>query len=907
MSKPKTHFIVACILLCAASVSSTAQGIFNQRLDFEARDLPIGPALLNLSRASGVIIGFSEAIFEKPVRVNFSARNERLSVILDALLESTGTGWRESGGQVLLFKKTPPEISLYGFVEDAESGERLAGAVVADLTHGHAVRTNGYGFFSLSIPAGEDARLAAHFLGFEKVEIKVSGKKAAQKPLFLALKPRADLAEVVIFADSTERSSLTPVFTKKEENLMQVPLGLLTALGGEPDLMRGAALLPGIGSSVDGLGGWSVRGGDLDQNRMVVDDALVFNPGHGLGLFSIVSPSAVRSAQIWKGDAPARLGGSAASILEVRTREGNVFRPAAAASLGWLAGEILLEMPLKNERGAVLFSGRKSFVSPIFKIVTRRDPETDGVGGESDYTFSDAHFKINWSFDARNRLFLSLFATGDRFSDSLSFSESFASDSLTTFDFSVVSNSSDSWRNRFAALRWNHIFSEKCFANTTLTASRFYLRATTRETVTFDGDIFETPEQSLSQTDLRDFSVKTDLDWLPGENLVLRAGAQFSRTDVLPFYFRGAGQFPEWAYDPDDAETLSPGRDLQFESGLTLAGYGETEFSPRQDLRFRLGFRGEVYINAEKTRFLPQPRLYAEKKWRNGFSNWLSFHSMAQTLRTVSPNTIESLGDLWLLASEYLPPQRAHQVGAGVGWERRDWALRLDFFAKKMTNIEEYFFDWTGQDTVYYNDITYQNGIRQWENEIETGRGRAFGAEFFAEKKSGRTTGWLALTLGRSERKFEKLSRGRWFPARFDRLVNLKIAAIHRFSDRFSVSAVWQFASGDAISRLLIFSDAKNPRVRLVDLHRGNFPVTRFGNGDFRQSAQHHLDVSLQYQWKKGRFEQAVSLGVYNVYRQKNRHFTYWRVAETNGFPAEVETPVFGLPFLPHLTWRGSF
>lgn len=281
---------------------------------------------------------------------------------------------------------------------------------------------------------------------------------------------------------------------------------------------------------------------------------------------------------------------------------------------------------------------------------------------------------------------------------------------------------------------------------------------------------------------------------------------------------------------------------------------------------------------------------------------------MAQSLRTVSPNSVESLGDIWLLSSEGLPPQRVEQAVFGAGVTRRDWALRVEFFAKKMRNVEEYFLDWSQQDSVLFllpeEIVEYEDGLRQWEKEIEIGRGRAFGAELLAEKKTGRTTGWLALTVGRSERKFKKLSQNRWFPARFDRLAHLKIAAIHQLNAHFSVSAAWQYATGDAISSLLIFNDHK---VRLLDLHRGGIPTERLGYGDFRQPAQHRLDVALQYRWQMGRFTQCISLGAYNVYGQKNRHYTFWVLSEMDEFGQMVQTRVNGLPFLPYLTWSGRF
>ncbi|MCB0533347.1 MAG: TonB-dependent receptor [Lewinellaceae bacterium] len=897
--------------LCVGAYSGTAQNILGQRLNFEVSNQPLNETLLNLSRASGVAIGFSDQLFDAPQRISISSKNEKLSAILDRLLGSSNLGWRESNGQILLYKKPPPDRVLSGFVEDATNGERLVGAFIMELQSGRSATTNGYGFFSLRLPGNQSARLIVSMLGFQLAKLELSSGQA--RNLVLPLQPvQTAMMEVEISSDSVAEQ-YRPFFEKKEENLARLPFDLLPALGGEADLMRTAVLLPGIESSIDGLGGWSVRGGDTDQNLVLVDDAVVFNPVHGLGLFSVFNPDIVRSARLWKGDAPAYLGGRAASALDVRTREGNLQQIAGSVSLGWMAARLSLEAPLKKEKSAMLFSMRRSLAGPVLKYFTRKAMEKDGLEGETDYHFADLNWKVFWTFDTRNRVYLSLYEGRDYFDDYRKFVQidSFGGGGPNFAAFSIDFGSQYQWKNRFASLRWNRIFSENCFANTTLTASHFALRASSQNRFSLNdpgtGEFYSDTSSSVSQTKLLDYSLKTDVDWYANDRLTMRGGFQASVLRVLPFYYFGNSQtLPYWVA-LDDENLPEASSDVKYEQGTTLALHGEAEWMPGPNWRLRAGLRAESFSNRGETWFMPQPRISIEKKWNRGYSWSASWSTLTQVLRTVSPNYIESTGDIWLLAGPALPPQRTHQLTTGMGWSGSGWAVRADVFLKKMHRIETYSARWiTFTDTIDFTNpeqfVFYDNGFRSWEQEVELGQGRAAGLEVFLEKTTGTTTGWISWTLSKSERRFENLNNDQWFPARFDRRHHVKLVVLQRLGDHFVVSANWQLASGDAISRLLISSGG---RTRLQDLHGQGLTVERLGFGDYRQPWQHRLDVNVVWHWQSGSVKQQISAGFYNVYNRKNTYFTYWTESDPyGGFTAQK---INGLPWLPHLTWSLRF
>ncbi|MCC6412968.1 MAG: TonB-dependent receptor plug domain-containing protein [Saprospiraceae bacterium] len=899
----------ALLVCCCAGYADAQTAAWTQSYNLDATRLSRSEALLELSSASGVVIGFNEQLFGgNKTTVGKHFRQEKLAGILHGILEGVDVGWKLEGEQVLLFKKQPPDQTLSGFVEDATSGERLVGAFVYEQVSGRSVTTNNYGFFSLRVPAGKPAVLLVSMFGFQLTQLKVEAGR--ENRIVMPLQPVAPfLPELTVSGDSSE-VRMKPFFSKMEDNLANLPIHRMPALGGETDLMRSAALLPGVESSIDGLGGWSIRGGDPDQNLVLIDDAVVFNPSHGLGLFSVFNPDIVRSARLWKGDAPVRLGGRASSALDVRTREGNLQQFSASASLSWMAARLAVEGPIVKDKGSFLLSFRRSLAGPVLDHFTRKKYEQTAEKLTTSYFFSDINLKTNWVFNTRNRVYLSLYQGRDRLSDER---VSVYRDSSIggewpgqEYYFQYRTETNYDLKNRFASLRWNFLLSDNAFVNTTFTASRFNLKS--NSTTFLSSDTY--PELNglsfaeLSQSQLQDVSVKSDADWFKNDRLTLRTGVQVSWMQVLPFYYSGDNSMrPEPWIGFDSLGNPIVGDVVLQEKGLSVSTYGEAEWMPRPDVRVRGGLRAELYSSRGKTFFLPQPRLSLEKNWNNGLTASFSTGIMAQVLRTVSPNVLETTADLWLLANPALPPQKTWQSSVGMAKTWPGWTARAELYYKAMANIEEYNAEWfTVKDTVVWEEpvVDYVDGYRQWENEVSLGRGRSMGLECMLEKTTGRTTGWLSYTLARSDRQFDDLNNGQWFAARFDRRHHVKMAVIHRIGKHFSLSANGQFASGDAISTLFISLE----NARLIDLQTAGVQAIRLGYGDQRQPVQHRLDVGAAWEWQSKKWSQQISAGVYNVYNQSNRYYTYYTSPDGD---LMLEQKINGLPLLPYVSWRGSF
>lgn len=871
--------------------------------DFNTENQPLSEALLELSRVSGVAFSFDGALFEKDPVVRLKLQQCNLETALKRLLEGSGVGWRLHQGQVVLFRRAPEYLLLSGYVEDAASGERLIGARVIDLHSGRSVLSNSYGYFCLKTPEGGDPLLAVYTLGYQALKWPVQPGKT--KGLILKLSAQPYLMKEVSVSNSASGQQKSGRYHRHvAENLAHLRLKNTPSLGGEADLQRVIALEPGTSSSFDGLGGWSIRGGESDQNLVLMDDAVVFSPLHAFGLFSTFNPDVVRSAQLWKGDAPARLGGGASSVMEVRTREGNMQRPAGAVSLGWLASRASIEIPLKKERAALLLSFRRSLGGPVLQYFMNERTQSDSTSADLRYFFNDFNLKTNWVINRNNRLYLSLYSGRDYYDDRRSYQftydNGFEMDSVR-----IQGQSKHNWNNRFISLRWNHLFSERCFANTTLSRSVFELSSRTSSGVTFSAipGFNSIVSSSLSSTQLRDLSLKTDVDYYVSPEMTIRGGFQLSETRLRPFFFYNTDFITplDWVV-VDSTGYITPVNEVKAEKALNLAVYAMIDRQITEALQVSAGLRAERFI--AETGSLPafQPRLSAWYRLGNGFSLGANVHWTTQFYRVVSPNYIESLGDFWLLATPELPAQRNRQTVLQLQKIfTKGWAIKVEAFHKRLYNIDEYYQYWVNFDPNLLP--VYVDGLRLWQQEVQLGEGRVRGLECSIEKTTGRLSGSISCTFSRSERRFEVLNGGQWFPARFDRTYYLKSLLHYRVGKHFSVAAAWHLASGDAISRLL--TGGGITKFKFLDLLQSGSSFERLGYGDYRQPLQHRLDLNANWQWRSKALEYQISAGLYNAYDQRNPHFTLW--IDNGQSPYPVRQRINGLPLLPHLNFGLKF
>ena len=503
-----------------------AQSPLDERVDFQVTNSSVADALRQLSAATQIDIAFSDQFFAETAPLNLQFQQSPIREILLKILEGTTIDFKLIDAQLVLFRATRPppakRHTISGYIEDASTGEALIGATVYSQAHQKGTLSNEYGFFSLTLPAGE-TQLTYSYLGAQAKRQSLALQKNAH--LRVALDRSILLSEVIVTpTDSAKLSLAMPIAA---EHIRMEHLQVQPDVGGETDLIRSAQLMPGVQSGADGWGGLYVRGGNADQNLMLLDGVPVYNVSHLLGLFSIYNTDAIRSARLLKGHFPARFGNRISSVFDVRTREGNQKAWTGSAALGLISGTATIEGPIAKKKGAVLLSYRRTHSNFLLDAVNQK-AFMNAEQGSTFYQFSDFNAKINYTFSPQDRVFLSFYQGNDDFG---------METSEETDEGIEESETNLSWGNLITALRWNHLFSDQLFSNTTLTYSRYrYNNSSLDVSEAFEPEDPEEEDFFFYEfaSDNQDWAIKTDFEYLPSPGHYIRFGAGYTRHEFNP-------------------------------------------------------------------------------------------------------------------------------------------------------------------------------------------------------------------------------------------------------------------------------------------------------------------------------------------------------------------------------------
>lgn len=777
---------------------------------------------------------------------------------------------------------TAEKHSISGYIKSAKDGEALigAGVYVEELKSG--TTANAYGFYSLTLPAGT-YHLKFLFQGYTSKVQEVDLSK--NQTLNVELEETAkDLNEVVITGQKAEIEANVKSVQMSVAKMDIKTIKSIPPLLGEVDLVRAVQLLPGVTTVGEGAQGFNVRGGSIDQNLILLDEAPVYNSSHLLGFFSVFNPDAVKDVKLYKGGIPAQFGGRLSSILDVRMKEGNNKKLSVNGGIGTIMSRFSIEAPLKKDKASFIIAGRRSYIDILAQ------PFLNSAASGSRLYFYDLSGKVNWKIDEKNTVFASGYLGRDvlRFGDQFQFN----------------------WGNRTGTVRWNHVFSQKLFLNTTLLASNYdYSLGVPSGVQQFNwtSNIINTSGKAdftyyLNPDNTLTFGVSTiKYTFKPGS--IESGAASIFSSQGLPYqraYESAAYAGDEWNITPR----------LQLQAGLrysyfsymgnksvvyqyldTLAGERRMPVNP--DTRF-VGKYKEVkgYGNVE-------PRV-AVKFEINPFSSIKgSYNRTAQYVHLISNTTAATPTDVWSPSTNNIKPQIGDQVALGYfrnfGVEK-DIETSAEVFYKDMQNQLDYV---DGAQLLLNKDL---------EGELLPGKGRAYGLELYVKKNNGKLNGWISYTLSRTERKITGLNNESWFVSKFDRPHNLVVVASYEYNKRWSFSSTFNYGSGTP-------NTFPNSRVEwggyIIPYNSGS------SRNNYRNPAYHRLDIAATLktrQSKKRKGEWVFS--VYNLYARRNAYSVYFRqVTETKGDSKYEQTTaktearkisIFG-SFIPGITYNFNF
>jgi outer membrane receptor for ferrienterochelin and colicin len=882
-----------------------AQSPLETRVDFKVEQLNLAEALVQLGKEAGIPISFSDNILPKNKAISLHISNQKVKEILTQLLAGTDVQFKSIGAQVVLFYKKRVKIyySLNGYIEEKETGERLIGANIYDRISGIGTSTNEYGYFALKLPEGK-VELAVSYTGFNLLEEKVNLSKS--KTQTFALNGSLTFPEIIVTPVTLNDIRIAEPLSA--DYLQVAQMSKLPSLGGEVELFRMVELMPGVQSGSDGLGGLHVRGGGADQNLILMDGVPIYNPSHSLGIFSVFNSEAIQSVQFYKGAFPARYGGRLSSVMDVRTREGNLKEWSGSIKAGLVTSSARIEGPIIKDKASILITARRTLLDKFIQDRTAKskaaDPyfqETFGVPlqGFSNYNFYDLNGKLNFSFNKKDKFYFSYYNGGDKFLD-----EDFIQDApFRDFNYSDKEIQKYNWGNQIGVFRWNHIFGNNLFLNATLTHSIFQFDV--QETIEID----VTPNATIAPfkifageayfSRLKDWGAKLDFDYTSRGNHHFRFGVNSTLHSFQP-----------GAFGTDAQVNGAPIFNINIDSVLNVSridayehnAYLEDEFLLGEKVKINMGILANAFVIPEKTFFNLQPRFSLNYQLSKRLRLQTGVSRMVQSLHLVTGSDATFPNDLWLPSSELVPPQTSWQSILGVQFQpNRSIEISLEGYYKKMNNLTVYL-DNSSLRSELSNpfNFTFQPiDNENWESQVTRGEGWNYGLEFQLKKNIGRTTGWLSYTWAFADRKFDEINSGRIFNYRYDRRHNFHIALNHRFAKWIDASINWTYGTG--LSTLIPVSTVQIGGLTLI-----NYEYTRM-------PANHRLDAGINLYFKTWKLDQKIYLGAYNVYNRANPQ--YYKITSTPKENTDPTDPEYDfrfyqgsfLPFLPSVSYTISF
>lgn len=605
------------------------------------------------------------------------------------------------------------------------------------------------------------------------------------------------------------------------EKIDMKELSSLPAIFGERDVMKSIQLLPGVKSDGDGSSGYQVRGGTTSQNIVLLDNAIVYNSGHLMGLFSSFNDDALAAATLYKGNSPARLGGGVSSVFEIGTRQGNLFSHRFSAGVGLLAARCIAEGPIREGEASYLVAARRSYLDLFLRM-------TDNYS-DTKLNFYDVNAKVAWRLGQKDNISLSFIRTSD--------------------EMEMLHALSMEWANMAASLRWFHTFSPDVFLTTWVTASKFNSDAGMKmasDAYTINGFV-------------RHAAINANLNWTPSSAHRVQAGwqsqlvnlrsAEWEAPPVKEKEQRSAWQNDFWLQDDwKPTDNLEIGAGLRVNVFTVLGGpqYYEVDEDGEIVKRYETS-RGENF----KTRAYFEPRLNVNLTISDELSFRAAYSRTTQNIHAIRTSTATAMPiDRYTMTSNLIRPMVANQASLGVtvATDRHDYDLSAEVYYKLIDHVYD-----------YRDGMSWMSWI-EMERLVLGGKGRSYGAELCLHKNEGPLKGWISYTLSWSENKIPGISNGDWYTASNDRRHDFSVVTTYALNKAWELSAAWVFNTGQALTA---------PSAK-YDINGETYYYYASRNG-YRAPAYHRLDISASHKKQlSAKVERQISFGFYNLYNRKN-------------------------------------
>jgi hypothetical protein len=781
--------------------------------------------------------------------------------------------------------------AVSGDVRDHATGESIIGATVLIKNKNSGVVTNSFGFYSITLPAG-NYEMELRCVGYETFLAPLKLQSNLHKDF--ELNPISFTGGPVIIEGTRKDNVGSTEMGKIEIGIEQIKK--IPVIFGEVDILKTITLLPGVQSSGEGNAGFYVRGGGVDQNLILLDNSTVYNASHLFGFFSVFNADAVKNIEITKGGGAASYGGRLSSVLDINLKEGNSKSFHGAGGIGTIASRFTVEGPIKKDTSSFILSGRRTYIDVLAKPFMNPESSFNGSG----YFFYDLNAKFNYRLSKRDQLFASVYTGKDVFS----FNSSDAGFSTRI-----------PWGNTTGTIRWAHQSGSKLFMNAILTYTDYKFQ-------------FEGKQDQFTfglSSGIRDYGAKVQWSYYPNPTHRMKWGMDYTFHKFTP------------------NNTYASSGDVNFDLGEQVklfshesAAYFQDDFDINEKWRINAGVRIPYFMHvgpftrytyptstssvggsttpittiyeknkkvADYVGFEPRFNARYEINKASSFKMALSRNLQFITLTSLSPSSLPT--DVWLPSTDRLKPQLASQVSVGYFRNFFDdsWESSIELYYKDMQNQSDYREGSTPDQTVGDNI----------DNLLVFGRGYSYGAEFFIKKRMGDFSGWVGYTWAKTMRIFEEVNNGKAYPTRWDRRHDLNVVLMYTLSPRVDLGFVFVYATGNAItlpvSRYffegnLVEVYGERNSFRMAPYHRADFSLNVKG-----KLMRSRFDAELNQVVEEPRkFRSSWNFSVYNLYNRMNPYFIYFATKDNNNGGFQITARQVSLfPILPSITWNFEF
>lgn len=768
------------------------------------------------------------------------------------------------------------KYTLSGTIADGSSHETLIGATVYIKELEKGTTTNEYGFYSISLPAGTYT-IEISYVSFATTSETITLSNNIRRNFELAEETN-ELKEVVITQNAKRAEIRKPEMSVNKLTVAEIKK--MPVVLGEVDVLKSILQLPGVTNAGEGSSGFNVRGGSADQNLILLDEATIFNSSHLFGFFSVFNSDAIKDLKLYKGGIPARFGGRLSSVLDIYQKEGNKKDFHVTGGIGAISSRILAEGPIVKDKGSFLIGGRASYAHLFLKA----------SGNDNSAYFYDLNTKLSYKLNENNNLYLSGYFGRDL--------------------FDIASSFNNVYGNAVLNLRWNHLFSDKLFANTSLIYSDYYYGLE----LGFIGLKWD--------SGIQNYNLKYDLKHYINDKFKLNYG-------VNAIYY----DFNPGTVSPSDATSAVNRDQLEKKYAFEPAMYIDAEhelsesitvsYGLRYSMFYRLGAQNmNTYANNQPVVFNNELKIYEKadptgtQHYDSGetiadFSNLepraaisfqiddnqsikASYNRMAQYLHLITNTSSPTPLDVWAPSDDFIKPELLDQVALGYFRNFKDdaYTLEVETFYKKVKNKLDYI---DGADLIANKAI---------EQILLNGRARSYGLELLVRKNNGKLTGWVSYTLSRTEQQTEGrtpfetgINNGEWYRAGYDKLHNLSVTGSYELNSKWSFGGIFTLQSGMPATYPEGYYQYGDVQV----------PVYGARNSD-RLPVYHHLDVSATYipkPDKKQGWQGEWVFSIYNIYNRMNAASMTFRQNDKTGANEANRLSIFGI--IPSVTYNFKF